>query len=298
MDQSAWTPPRSGAAATVAMRASTAQGFSPGAAWEDRVPPGDDLSMVREVARDVTARREAWKRRGSERGGWRQPHLSLLGSFQLFLGDELTRLPVPSQRMIALLSLQKGRSVGRSYVAGTLWPEVDEASARSALRSALWKLGQVRDALVEVTNDDLRLRPDVTIDLRERRATAHRLLHDSRDGADLSPELFADDLLPQWSDDWVETERESYRQLRLHALEQLSERLAQAGRFGPAVDAGLLAVAGGPLRESAHRVVIRVLVMEGNRAEAHRRYEELSGLLQDEIGVEPSFGLEEIWEGV
>ena len=235
---------------------------------------------------------------GSEREGSSQPQLSLLGSFQLLLGDEMTRLSVPSQRMVALLGLQNGRPFGRSYVAGTLWPEVKEASARSDLRSALWKLGQFRDDLVEVTNDDLRLRPDVTIDLREIRATAHRLLLDSRDGADLSPELFADDLLPQWSDAWVETERESYRLLRLHALEHLSERLAVAGKFGPAVEAGLLAVAGAPLRESAHRAVIRVLVMEGNRAEARRRYGELSDLLLDEMGVEPSFGLEEVMEGV
>ncbi len=234
----------------------------------------------------------------SEREELRQPQLSLLGSFRLRLGDETTRLPEPCQRLVAFLGLQKGRPVGRSYVAGTLWPEVGEASARSDLRSALWKLGHLRDALVEVINDDLRLLPDVTIDLSEMRATAHRLLEDSRDGADLSPELFADDLLPQWSDGWVETERESYRQLRLHALEQLSERLAVAGRFGLAVEAGLLAVAGAPLRESAHRVVIRVMVMEGNRAEAHRRYGELSDLLRDEMDVEPSFELEEIMEGI
>jgi DNA-binding SARP family transcriptional activator len=234
----------------------------------------------------------------SEREGSRQPQLSLLGSFQLLLGDEMTRLPMPSQRMVAFLGLQNGRPVGRSYVAGTLWPEVEEASARSDLRSALWKLGQLRDDLVEVTNDDLRLRPDICIDLREMRVRAQRVLDDSRDAADLSPELFADDLLPQWSDAWVETERESYRQLRLHALEQLSERLAVAGRFGPAVEAGLLAVAGAPLRESAHRAVIRVLAMEGNRAEARQRYGELSSLLRDEMGVEPSFRLEAIMKGI
>lgn len=223
--------------------------------------------------------------------------LSLLGGFQLLLGDEVTRISGPSQRLVALLGLQNARPVGRSHLAGTLWPEVEEASARSDLRSALWKLGPLRDALVEVTTDGLRLRPDVTVDLRESRATARRLLHDSRDGADLSPELFADDLLPEWSDAWVENERESYRQLRLHALEQLSERLAAAGRFGEAVEAALVAVAGDPLRESAHRAVMRVLVMEGNRAEARRRYREFSDLLRDELGVEPSFGLEEIIGG-
>jgi DNA-binding SARP family transcriptional activator len=42
----------------------------------------------------------------------------------------------------------------------------------------------------------------------------------------------------------VVTEREHFRQLRLHALEKLCERLTDEGRFRQAVKAGLAAVSG------------------------------------------------------
>jgi hypothetical protein len=35
-----------------------------------------------------------------------------------------------------------------------------------------------------------------------------------------------EDLLPAWDDDWLVLERERHRQLRLHALENLSARLS------------------------------------------------------------------------
>src|SRR3712207_7767400 len=65
--------------------------------------------------------------------------------------------------------------------------------------------------------------------------------------------LFRSEILPDWYDDWLLMEREVHRQLRLHALESLAARLAQDARYGEAVDAALSAIAGEPLRESAHR---------------------------------------------
>ena len=51
------------------------------------------------------------------------------------------------------------------------------------------------------------------------------------------------DLLEDWDEDWVTFERERVRQLRLHRLEQLSDRACAAGHFGLALQAAL-AVAG------------------------------------------------------
>lgn len=42
--------------------------------------------------------------------------------------------------------------------------------------------------------------------------------------------MFAGELLPDWCDDWLVVDREQRHQMRLHALEQLSDRLAAAGR--------------------------------------------------------------------
>ncbi|HEX2156656.1 MAG TPA: bacterial transcriptional activator domain-containing protein, partial [Actinomycetes bacterium] len=102
------------------------------------------------------------------------------------------------------------------------------------------------------------------------------------------PAALAGDLLPDWYEDWVVLERERLRQLRLHALEALCARLTGAGRFGAAVQAGLAAVAGEPLRESAHRTLIRAHLAEGNPGEAVRQYHLYRRLLTDELAIEPS----------
>ena len=71
--------------------------------------------------------------------------------------------------------------------------------------------------------------------------------------AELAATLIAsDDVLPDWYDDWIDTERERF-QIRLHALERLCERLTVERRFGEALQAGLAALRTEPLRESAHR---------------------------------------------
>ncbi|MGY1684977.1 BTAD domain-containing putative transcriptional regulator [Geodermatophilus sp. SYSU D00867] len=96
------------------------------------------------------------------------------------------------------------------------------------------------------------------------------------------------ELLPGWYDDWVLLERERLRQLRMHALEDAAARLAVAGRYGDALQAAYAAVRAEPLRESAHRVVIRVHLAEGNAAEALRTYEQFRIVLEKEMGVRPS----------
>ncbi|WP_405801854.1 BTAD domain-containing putative transcriptional regulator [Streptomyces sp. NBC_01506] len=86
-------------------------------------------------------------------------------------------------------------------------------------------------------------------------------------------------------------ERERRHQMRLHALESLAYVHRSAGHFGQALDAALRAVAGEPLRESAHRQVIETYVAEGNVGEAVRHFEALRKLLRGELGVEPSSSL-------
>jgi len=86
-------------------------------------------------------------------------------------------------------------------------------------------------------------------------------------------------------------EQEQYHQLRLHAMEAMSERLTAAGRHGEAVAAGLAAVHAEPLRESAHRVLVKAHLAAGNRGAALRQYEQCRRVLLDELGLEPSLTL-------
>jgi DNA-binding SARP family transcriptional activator len=144
--------------------------------------------------------------------------------------------------------------------------------------------------IVEASNGLLSLTPLVSVDLQDARARAHRLLDRSTPcgPGDLTCRPFTEDLLPGWYDDWVLLERERFRQLRLHALEAVCERLTALGRFGEAIEAGLAAVAGEPLRESAHRSLIRAYIAEGNQAEAARQYRFYAALLRDELQIDAS----------
>jgi len=54
------------------------------------------------------------------------------------------------------------------------------------------------------------------------------------------------------------------------------------------VEAGLVAVAAEPLRESAHRVLIEAYLAEGNRAQALTQFHSCRSILLRELNIEPS----------
>ncbi|WP_138760607.1 AfsR/SARP family transcriptional regulator [Modestobacter altitudinis] len=197
-------------------------------------------------------------------------------------------LPRCAQRLIAHLGLC-GRPT-RAAVAGELWPDVPEDHAHGSLRSALWRVQKVAPGLVEASGGALALADGVRVDVWEFKEWAQRTLDPTADvdGAMAPESALAGELLPGWYDDWVLLERERLRQLRLHALEVLAVKLARAGRHGEAVQAACAAVHAEPLRESAHRVLIRVHLAEGHAAEAVRAYCCFRDLLAQELGVAPT----------
>jgi DNA-binding SARP family transcriptional activator len=211
--------------------------------------------------------------------------LTLLGGFALRLGPSPVMLATGPQRVIAFIALH-ARPLRRGYVFGSLWPDAPEHRAAASLRSAIWRI-QTRAPLLAASGDQLRLDEHVRVDFREA----------SGDPMEIDRSLLALDLLPGWYDDWVLIERERWRQVRLRALEARCEALALAGRFGDALEVGLEALATDPLRESAHRALVRVHLAEGNVGEARRQYRLCERLLRQELGVAPSAQMHELVHG-
>ncbi len=218
-------------------------------------------------------------------GASREVVLRLLAGFGVEVEGEEVALPGSAQRVVAFVALHE-RPVLRPYVAGTLWLDWPEARAAGNLRSALWRIQRHAPELVAADPHMLRLAPGVRVDLREAETLAHSELAGSSSGIAQQP--LALDLLPDWYEDWVLLERERFRQLRLRALECRCTRLTAAGRLDEALEAGLLALAGEPLRESAHRALVRLHLAEGNAAEALRQFQLCRRLLLEQLGVEPS----------
>lgn len=171
----------------------------------------------------------------------------------------------------------------------------DERAAGN-LRSSLWKLRQRGYRLVDLADTRLRLASSVVVDLHEASRQAHRLLDASAElgDLDLNDSLFVNDLLPDWYDEWLLIERERFRELRLRALDCLCERLAATGHGSRAVECGLAAIRGDPLRESSHRALIRIYLAEGNQAEAIHQYRFYRELLNGRLGLSPSSQMTEL----
>jgi DNA-binding SARP family transcriptional activator len=221
--------------------------------------------------------------------------LTLINGFELRRAGAPAALPFGAQRLIAFLALRE-HPVLRSQVAGTLWPEALDGQAGANLRSTLWRIRRSGCSAVEGTGGHIGLAPWVSVDLRETYALAHRVL-DPAARTDVSTSAisrFERDLLPDWYEDWVQADRERFRQVRLHTLERLAERLAERGLFAGAIEAALSAISGEQLRESAHRTLIRIYLMEGNKGEAIRQYVLYQRLLSDELGIQPSAELQRL----
>jgi DNA-binding SARP family transcriptional activator len=227
--------------------------------------------------------------RSPRHDGCVQPRVELLRGFTLHCHGEQVFLPLSSQRLVAFLAL-RDHPLLRIHIATTLWPDSTEERSVANLRSALWRLRGGGCLLVEASVGHLRLFPSVQVDYHQVTRRARSLLDPSAALVvdDLDEESFAGDLLPDWYDDWVVIERERHRQLRLHALESAAERLIAAGRYGQAIQAALLAVGEEPLRESAHRTVVRAQLAQGNLGEAILHYRRYRSALHRELQVEPS----------
>lgn len=214
--------------------------------------------------------------------------LSLLDSFELVHNGCELALTSPARRLLAYLALRR-RPVIRDHAAEELWLHSSQQRALGSLRCALWRLRQPGCELVRVCGCHLLIAPHIEVDVHEAMAWAQRMIRACPDGEVIdSAGLGYGDILPDWYDDWVTLERERFRLLRAQALEELCERLRSAGRLAEALEAGLSVVRSEPLRESAHRALMRVHLAQGNTAEAVGLYRRFHERLDLQLGLAPS----------
>jgi DNA-binding SARP family transcriptional activator len=221
-------------------------------------------------------------------------HLQLLDCFSLSCDGRHISVPRSAQRLLAFLALHP-HPLRRTHVAGSLWLDSPEERAYASLRSALWRLQQAGGDVIEVRNAQLALAPSVRVDYREATCLSRALL-DGR--SDLQTVVdwatLAGELLPDWDDEWVIVEREHHRQLSLQAMEALSERMIAAGTLPQALEVALAVFAREPLRETAHRLMIRVHIADGNSFEAIRQYQLYERMTLTRIGLPPSAQMREL----
>jgi DNA-binding SARP family transcriptional activator len=202
--------------------------------------------------------------------------LRVLGCIQLTTPDgaDITPADLDGLRLVAALAVT-GTSRRRSELAATLWPDLAPSAASASLSDAI---GTVADLVVEEGEDGaaLVLSPEISVDLVDVMARLRGWEQDPSIALSATAEqvsVLGHDMLPGWTEHWVDQERERFHKLRLHSLESLCQLLTQAGRHEPAIRAGELMVDAEPLREAARRALIEAHLAAGNVSEAVHQYD-------------------------
>jgi len=226
---------------------------------------------------------------------------SLLGGFRMRFDDRVVELPLGAQRLVSYLALE-GSWVTRVHAAEMLWPDSRRRQAAANFRTALWRVrGQVGDGVVWTEPGRLALANTVAVDVqdvaKEARALISAPVGQGAEVAAVNAETVSRlsmRLLPGWYDDWVVLEQERWDQLRLHALEAAAEVLLCRGQHMLALEAALVAARSELFRESAHRVIIRVYLAEGNWGAAMQHYRDYQRKLRRELNLAPTTAMDEL----
>lgn len=213
---------------------------------------------------------------------WR---VHVLGRAELESPDgTLTR---PERKLAACLSyLALEGATSRAQLVGLLWPDSPEATARNNLSQLLRKLRLATGADLVTGADLLELAPQVWVDAAQLReaATAGRLAELIGAG-ELLPGLNYDDC-PDL-DDWLTAERERFLEWRGQALHAELLRLERAGDYGGALNHARRLLDLDPVSEEAHRHLMRLHYLRGDRPAALRAYHRCQEVLRREFDVDP-----------
>src|SRR5687768_3412687 len=184
----------------------------------------------------------------------------LLGTFDIKYKKKSVNISSrPSQSLFAYLILSAGTSHRREKLAGLLWPDSLEETARDNLRHALWR---VRKALPSNSTAEYLLTDDVSIAFKDSAdywldAAALENLSDGASADQLIAALseYQGELLPGFYEEWVILEREHLASIFEHHMSRLMSLLEHEKRWLDILDWGERWIRLGQKPELAYRAL-------------------------------------------
>jgi predicted ATPase/DNA-binding SARP family transcriptional activator len=254
-------------------------------------------------------------------------HLSLnvLGSFQVSLADTpISMFESDKVRaLLAYLAVESDRPHRREVLVGLLWPDYPEQAARHCLRQALSNLRKIigdhtaAPPYLFISRDAIQFNraSDYSLDLAQFNQYFSTLGNKPSQGIEDDPKyvarleemvkLYRGDFLQQFFledsaefEEWTLVQRESTHQRILDAHSYLANYYEQRMDFQAARRHASRQLELDPWREEAHRQMMRVLALGGQRSSALAQYDTCCRVLAEELDIEPSAETRDLYEQI
>jgi predicted ATPase/DNA-binding SARP family transcriptional activator len=237
--------------------------------------------------------------------------LALLGNLEV-RRDGFPATDLRSRKAQALLCYLAvtGRSHSRPALAGLLWGDMPEAKARVNLSQALSNLRRSFGDHLTITRQMVAFNGDsdywldieafeADVNIASARAPVKRM----QEAVKLYRGDFLDGFYVRGAPEfemWVLAQRARLRELALQALHRLIAHYAEQGKAGraAAIEYTSCLLALEPWREEAHRQMMRLLALNGQRSAALVQYEKCRQALADELDVEPAAETTALYEQI
>lgn len=221
--------------------------------------------------------------------------LVLLGGASLAGPKHVARFERKTAGILAYLAVEG--ATPRSRIAGLLWADSKEATARNNLAQALRRLRNVSGATFVVGDESLELR-DVPTDVAALLLAVHA--GSFEEAAHLGGELLAGydfDDCPEY-ESWLKGAREQVKRAWAKALGAEIDRAEAEGRIDDALVLAERAVAAEQLSEAAHLRVARLWLAKGDAPAAMTAYERCRKTLARELAMKPSAAMLEVLRAI
>lgn len=200
--------------------------------------------------------------------------------------------PLPKMRsrkalwLLALLSMRANRPVARAWLASTLWPDVDLATAFSNLRPILSELrhvlGEHKDRLRSFDRNTICL--DLT-DVDQDVALFDEAMREEDFAR--AVDLYRGAFLEGCDEEWVAQERATREVDCLRALQILGERAIEAKDYERALGHFSRAATLDPWRDAPRRGMMRAFAEKGDINAALYTYREYAHFLRAKVAGDP-----------
>lgn len=238
--------------------------------------------------------------------------ISLFGPSIFRLSDRPVRLALKgaTRELLLYLVAHAGQEVRREWVADLLWCESSECRQRSALNSALWRIGKKLPShpglVLRATDTTLCLTIDPTIPVDTRTlcravrdaCTAHPLDAETARRLTLALDSSEAPFMDGLDADWTLAERERISNIRIRGMIALMHHHGDNRDYEEALQLGRRLLAEDPFRESVQIDVMWLYVLNGQRTRAIRQYETFADMLREELAIEPMVETRALYEHI